>query len=93
MEFLIEVEARRNAEASERGAQDEHVHICCAHDDSHLAEWASGGGLLDDSPCDLFGLMKNPGPYRIDFAKRARRLCLLSTHDATPENLLYISGT
>src|SRR5438034_8217353 len=56
VELLIEIEARRNAEASERGAQDEHVHICCAHNDSHLAEWASGGGLLDDSPCDLFGL-------------------------------------
>src|ERR1039458_311564 len=52
----IEIEARRDAEAFQGGAQRGNVDLGSAHDDADLAEGASGGGLLENAAGDLFDL-------------------------------------
>ena len=57
----VEIEARRDAEAFEGGAQCGHVDIGSAHDDGDLAEGASGGGLFEDAAGDLFDFALDAG--------------------------------
>ena len=57
----IEVEARRNAEAFQGGAQGGHVDFGGAHDDAHLAEGASRGGLHQNAARDLFDFALDAG--------------------------------
>ena len=64
----IEIEARRDAEAFERGAQGGHVDIGGAHDDGDLAEGAAGGGLFEDAAGDLFDFALDAG--RLDEGER-----------------------
>src|ERR1017187_3582809 len=56
IERHIEIEARRDAEAFQGGAQRGNVDLGSAHDDADLAEGASGGGLLENAAGDLFDL-------------------------------------
>ena len=57
----IEIEARRDAEAFQRGAQGGHVDIGSAHDDGDLAEGAAGGGLFENAAGDLFDFALDAG--------------------------------
>ena len=49
----IEIEARGNAEAAERGAQDRDVGLRRPDDNAHLAKRPAGRGLLQNPPRDL----------------------------------------
>ena len=64
----IEIEARRDAEAFEGGAQCGHVDIGGAHDDGDLAEGAAGGGLFENAAGDLFDFALDAG--RLDEGER-----------------------
>src|SRR5580693_177016 len=55
VEFGLEVKARGDAEAVERGAENGDVGIGCADDDADFAERTSGGGLIENTARNLFG--------------------------------------
>ncbi len=63
IEFGIEIEARGNAEALQRGPENRDVGFGCADDDPDLAERPPGRGLLENAARDLFGFALDAGGF------------------------------